>query len=299
MATRTTPDQRAAAAADIEAGRKTVQEVADEFGVTPNTVKRWQRTATQTAQTAERSVPLIRRIADSYSGAPGPAASVATRIGVLLNIKHKIVLGILAATSRLAIAALIAVALWYLLEVDGDELDRAREKWVNTSDKLAFLADDIEGAVEGLTKDDAEWNTDDQKAFANHIKAYIEELRQTSRSAATNADTLKTIIDAVTIIFGSVLVVTLAIMVFVYAIAPLLATPAAPAAKAEQEVAGAGATMTITGSINAVVGVLGTVLPLIVMVQQSTRFEGNMKNVVGGGTQFKDIHINWNVTAVN
>lgn len=297
MAARTTPAQRAAALADIAAGNKTVQQIAADYGVQVSTVQRWQKTAAATQRAASSATPFATRVAEKYLGG-GWAAAAATRIGQILNIQHKVVLGCLTAIARFAFAALIAVVLWYLLEVDGDELDRARLKWLSLNEKLSQLADDVEGAVEPLTKDGAPWNTDDQKQFANYVKAYVAEVRQVAGTTSNNADVLKTIMDAITLIFGSTLVATLALMVFVYVVAPLLATPAAPAAKAEQEAAGGIASGTIVAVINGVLAFLGTIGPFLIMMQQQRNFHGNQPNVLGKGDQFKDIHITWKVTAV-
>jgi hypothetical protein len=295
VAVRTTLAQRAQALADIAAGSKTEQQVAADLGVTLQTVQRWKRTAQATQQATRSATPLATRIAQRYLGG-GMEAAMVVRIGQLLNIQHKVVLGVLTAIARLAFAALIAVVLWYLLEVDGDELDRAREKWISLNEKLGQLADDVDGAIEPLTKDGARWNTDDQKQFANYMKAYVAEVRQVANTAST--ETLKAVIDAVTVIFGSTLVAGLALLVFVYAVAPLLATPAAPAAKAEQEVAGGIASGTIVAAINAVLGIFGAVAPFLAMFVQKDRFKGNQPNVLGAGTQFKDIRINWQVSSV-
>jgi hypothetical protein len=298
VAARTTPAQRATALAEIASGNKTVQQIAADYGVQVSTVQRWQKTAAATQRATTAATPLATRVAEKYFGGGGWAAAAATRIGQILNIQHKVVLGCLTAIARFAFAALVAVVLWYLLEVDGEELDRARLKWLSLNEKLSQLADDVEGAVEPLTKDGAPWNTDDQKQFANHIKAYVAEVRQVAGTTNNNADVLKTIIDAITLIFGSTLVATLALMVFVYVVAPLLATPAAPAAKAEQEAAGGIASGTIVAVINGVLAFLGTIGPFLIMMQQQMYFQGNRPNVLGTGDQFKDIHITWKVNAV-
>lgn len=300
MATRTTPAQREAALADIAAGRKTVQQVADDLHVTVDTVKRWQRTARAAQQASSAATPLTSRLAKRYLGGAGWAEGVVEKVGTRINVLHNAVVGALVAIAiRAVVAILVGLVTWYLLQVDGEELDRARQKWLSLNERLNQLADDIDSAVEPLVKDGAPWNTDDQEHFDKQIKAFVREIRQVAESAGTNAQLLGSIIDVVTIIFGATLVYTLAVVVIVYVLTPLLATPAAPAAKASQEAAAASASVSLFTVVNGVVGFLGTIGPLVFMSIKSGQFEGDRPNVLGTGSTLKDVHIDWKVTGVS